>query len=145
MPYMWADTLLSVERAHVLRLLAWSAASILGGTGIVAWLGAGGRRSPLLFQFALLTAAWGGVNAIFAFIARAGLAPRDLAAATRLDRVLWLNIGLDVGYVLVGATLAVAGWRLGRRLGLVGAGLAVIVQGTALAWLDLVLAAQISR
>jgi hypothetical protein len=39
----------------------------------------------------------------------------------------------------------VVGWRLGRRLGLVGAGLAVVIQGIALALLDLVLAGQISR
>jgi len=58
---------------------------------------------------------------------------------------LWLNIGLDAGYVLVGLTLAIVGWKVGRRLGLVGAGIAVVVQGLALALLDLVLAAQISR
>jgi hypothetical protein len=46
---------------------------------------------------------------------------------------------------MVGAALALAGWRLGRRLGLVGAGVGVIVQGSALLVLDLVLAAQISR
>jgi len=74
-----------------------------------------------------------------------GIRLRDLAGATRLDRFLWLNIGLDAGYVLVGGTLLVLGWRLARRMGLVGAGLAVIVQGAALALLDLVLAGQISR
>jgi sulfite exporter TauE/SafE len=70
---------------------------------------------------------------------------RDIGSATRLDRILWLNIGLDAGYVLVGLTLGIVGWRLGRRLGLVGAGIGVLVQGTALAVLDLVLAAHISR
>jgi hypothetical protein len=47
--------------------------------------------------------------------------------------------------VLVGLTLVVTGWMLGRRVGLVGAGLAVVVQGTALMLLDLLLASQISR
>ena len=56
-----------------------------------------------------------------------------------------MNIGLDAGYVMVGVTLLVLGWRVMRRLGLVGAGLAVIVQGSALALLDLVFASQISR
>jgi len=56
-----------------------------------------------------------------------------------------LYIGLDVGYVLVGITLVVLGWRLAGRMGLVGAGVAVVVQGAALALLDLVLAGQISR
>ena len=65
--------------------------------------------------------------------------------ATRLDRILWLNIGLDAGYVMVGITLIVLGGKLARRTGFIGAGLAVIVQGLALALLDLVLAGQISR
>jgi hypothetical protein len=58
-----------------------------------------------------------------------------------------MNVGLDVGYILVGATLAIVGWRLGggRRLGVVGAGTGVVVQGTALILLDLLLASQISR
>jgi hypothetical protein len=47
--------------------------------------------------------------------------------------------------VLVGITLIVVGWRVARRPSLVGAGLGVIVQGAALAMLDLALAAQISR
>ena len=64
---------------------------------------------------------------------------------TRLDRLLWLNVGLDTGYVMVGLTLVVIGWRLGRRLGLVGAGLAAVIQGIALALLDLLLASLISR
>jgi hypothetical protein len=73
------------------------------------------------------------------------LAVRDLAAATRLDRFLWLNVGLDVGYVMVGVTLLLVAWRAVRRPGLIGAGIAVIVQALALVILDLLLAAQISR
>ena len=46
---------------------------------------------------------------------------------------------------MVGATLAIAGWKLARRLGLVGAGIGIVVQGLALTLLDLVLASQISR
>jgi len=41
MPYMWADTLQAAERAHLLRLLLWAAASILAGTALLAWLRAG--------------------------------------------------------------------------------------------------------
>ncbi|MDB4887771.1 MAG: putative rane protein [Gemmatimonadetes bacterium] len=142
---MWADTLLATERAHVLRLVAWGAASVLVGTALLAWLLAGRRQSALLRHFAIQTAAWGAVDLALAAIAFGSLALRDLAGATRLDRIVWLNIGLDAGYVLVGLTLAITGWRLGRRLGLVGAGIGVIVQGAALALLDLVLAVHISR
>lgn len=145
MPFMWADTLLAAERAHLVRLSIWGMSSILAGTALLAWLRAGGRRSALLEHFAIQTAAWGAVDLALAAIARGSLAPRDVAAATRLDRFLWLNIGLDVGYVLVGLTLLIVGWRLGRRYGPVGAGLGVVVQGSALLVLDLVLAARISR
>ena len=141
---MWADTLETLERLHLLRLLVWAAASMLSGTALLAWLRAGGRHSPLLRHFAIQSAAWGVVDAVIAGIALRGIAPRDIASATRLDRML-LNIGLDAGYVFVGITVVVAGWRLGRRLGLMGAGLGVVVQGGALALLDLMLAAQISR
>lgn len=142
---MWADTLLAAERAHLIRLVVWGAASVLVGTALLAWLHASGRRSSLLDHFGIQTAAWGAVELALAVVTRASLDHRDLAAATRLDRLLWLNIGLEVGYVLVGLTLLVAGWRLGRRHGLMGAGSGVVVQGSALALLDLLLASQISR
>jgi hypothetical protein len=145
MSFMWADTLLSAERAHLLRLLAWGASSMLAGTALLAWLRARGRPSKLLEHFAIQTTMWGAIEVAIAAIEWYSLAPRDLAAATRLDRVLWLNIGLDLGYVLVGVSLAIVGWGLGRRLGVVGAGTGVIVQGTALLLLDLLLAGQISR
>jgi hypothetical protein len=81
-------------------------------------------------------AAWGAVDLLLVLATWRGLEYRDLAGFTRLDRFLWLNVGLDVGYAAVGVTLAITGWRLGRRLGLVGAGLGVVVQGLALLVLD---------
>ncbi|MEO7457614.1 MAG: hypothetical protein ABIY52_15235 [Gemmatimonadaceae bacterium] len=145
MPYMWADTLEIAERAHLLRLLAWGAVSIVMGTALFAWLRVGVRQSDLLKHFAVQTSAWGVVEVLMAAAFLGQVAPRDIASATRLDRILWLNVGLDAGYVLVGATLVLAGIRLGRRLGMVGAGMGVVVQGLALALLDLMLASQISR
>jgi hypothetical protein len=142
---MWADTLQALEQAHLLRLLIWGAASVLTGTALLAWLRVGARQSALLKYFALMSAAWGAFALAIGLVLWTRLGMRDVAGATRLDRLLWLNIGLDAGYVLVGLTLAVVGWKIGRRLGLVGAGIAVVVQGFALALLDLVLAAQISR
>ncbi len=142
---MWADTLLAAERAHVIRLLAWGAGSAFLGSALLAWLYLGRRRSALLEHFGIQTAAWGTVELALGAVAWSSLGYRDLAAATRLDRLLWLNVGLAGGYVLVGLTLLLVGWRAGRRLGLMGAGLAVVVQGTALALLDLLLAGQISR
>ena len=145
MQYMWADTLLAVERAHLIRLVVWGGASLLVGSMLLGLMRVRGYRSSLLDHFGIQTAAWGSIDLALAAIGLHGLELRDLTGATRLDRFLWLNIGLDVGYVLVGITLLVLGWRLARRMGLVGAGMAVIVQGSALALLDLVLANHISR
>ena len=142
---MWADTLLAAERAHLLRLALWGAASLLIGTALVAVLRLGRPRSPLLKHFGIQTGAWGAVELGVALLLLPSLALRDLSGATRLDRRVWMNIGLDVGYVLVGITLVVIGWRAVRRFGLVGAGMAIVLQGAALAVLDLLLAGQISR
>jgi hypothetical protein len=145
MQFMWADTLLAVERAHLIRLILWGAASLLVGSALLGLMRVRGHRSALLDHFGIQTMAWGAIELALALMGLRRLELRDLAGATRLDRFLWLNIGLDVGYVMVGITLVVLGWQLARRVGLVGAGLAVIVQGSALALLDLVLAGQISR
>ena len=102
---MWADTLEGAERTHLLRLLVWGAASILAGTVLLAWLRVGSRRSVLLQHFAIQSVAWGCVEGLIALESWMQLSPRDVSGATRLDRLLWLNIGLDIGYVLVGATL----------------------------------------
>jgi hypothetical protein len=147
MSFMWADTLLAAERAHLLRLLAWGAASVLVGTALLAWHLIRGRGTSLIKHFAIQTAAWGAAELAFGAIAYSSLRLRDLAGATRLDRFLWLGIGLDVGFVLVGLVLIVTGWRFGEehRNGIVGAGSGVVVQGAALFLLDLMLATQISR
>jgi hypothetical protein len=142
---MWADTLLALERAHLLRLIVWGGASLLVGGLLLALLRLRDHRSALLYHFGLQTTLWGAIDLVLALLSLQRLGLRDLAGATRLDRFLWLNVGLDVGYVMVGLTLLVFGWRVPQRPGLVGAGLAVIMQGSALAILDLLLAGQIAR
>jgi hypothetical protein len=141
---MWADTLFAAERAHLLSLMTWAAASVLVGTAIIAWVGAA-RRSTLLGNFAVQTSVWGAVELGVALLSYQRLALRDLSAATRLDRAIWLNTGLAAGCVLSALVLIVAGWKLGRRLDVVGAGIGIVVQGCALALLELLLASQISR
>lgn len=142
---MWADSLLAAERGHLLRLLVWGATSTLTGTTIFTWLIATRRESALLKHFAIQTAAWGALDVAICAAGWPTLALRDLAGAVRLDRFIWMNVGLDAGYVMVGATLAIVGWRFGRRLGLVGAGIGVVVQGAALLLLDLALTTQLVR
>jgi hypothetical protein len=140
---MWADTLLALERAHLLRLAAWAALSIVTGSAVLAAIARRPDGAPLLRHFAIQTAAWGLVDAAIAAFAWPRLALRDHTGALALDRFLWLNVGLDAGYVGIGITLALCGWRLGRRVGLVGAGMGVVVQGLALLVLDLIIVAQL--
>jgi hypothetical protein len=138
---MWADQVLAFEKAHLARLLLWGALSVV--TALLCALVMRRRLSalPFLQHFIIQTGAWGAIDAILALVARPRLSLRDYAGATQLDRFLWFNCGLDVGYVAVGVTLAWCGWRLARSRGLLGAGLAVCLQGLALLLLDLRLAA----
>jgi hypothetical protein len=142
---MWADTLAAVEQRHLLTLLVWSGASVLAGTAILAWLYAGSRRSALLRHFGIQCGAWGLIDGMVALLLLPRIHLRDLSEATRLDRLLWLNVGLDVGTVCVGGALVCTGWAFGRRLGVVGAGIGVMVQGCALLLLHLLFVAQVSR
>ena len=143
MDYVTGSTLLDLERGHLVRLLVWAAGSI--GLGLCAWLLARRAGSSAAFwrHFGIQCAAWGAVDALIALLAWPTLAARDVPAAIALDRVLWLNIGLDIGYAMVGATLLAFGLQRPRRLGLVGAGVAIILQGLALAVLDAYLSARI--
>lgn len=145
MQFMWADTLLAAERAHLLRLTVWGGVSLVLGTTLLVLMKIRRQGVALLDHFAIQTAVWGAIDLALAANGLRTLVLRDHAGATRLDRFLWLNIGLDGGYVMVGLALLIAGWRLDRRHGLIGAGLGITVQGIALAILDVGLASQISR
>ena len=133
---MWADTLLTLEHAHLQRLALWGGGCLLIGTLLVAVLAWRKTNAPLLQHFAIQTAAWGAVDVALCIGAWRGLALRDYAAALQLMNFLWLNVGLDVGYVLVGATLAIVSWRLGAKAAGIGAGIGIVVQGLALMLLD---------
>lgn len=142
---MWADQVLAFEQAHVARLLLWGAASLATGLGCWAFWRIKRVDSALLRHYAVQTGAWGAVDIVLALAARPTLAMRDYDGVTSLDRFLWFNCGLDVGYIAVGITLAWCGWKLAKSKGLVGAGLGVITQGAALLLLDLRLAALLSQ
>jgi hypothetical protein len=133
---MWSDTFLLLERGHLLRLIVWGGASVLLGTMMLLVAARAAPRPPFLHHFGLQTAAWGTIDLVLGLLSFRNLAPRDLQDAAQLDRFLWLNLGLDAGYVGVGATLAIAAWVLGRRWGGVGAGVAIVIQGLALLVLD---------
>ncbi|MCC6244947.1 MAG: hypothetical protein IT353_19035 [Gemmatimonadaceae bacterium] len=134
---MWADSLLALERGHLLRLAVWGGMSVVVGTLVLTLLVVRRAQAPFAKQFAIQTAAWGAIDLAICAWGWSGLALRDYAAATKLVNFLWLNTGLDAGYVMLGATLAIACWKLGPKWGGVGAGIAIVVQGAALLLLDL--------
>jgi len=142
---VWADIILSAEREYLLRALGWSALSIVLGTTVVVVLAAKRIRSPLLSSFATQTIAWGILIALIAGASWQGLHLRDVGGAARLERFLWMRIGLDVGCTAVGATLMLAGRAAQRRMHLIGVGVGVTVQGLALLLLDLQFAGLVSR
>ena len=133
---MWADSLFALERGHVLRLILWGGSSVLLGTVLFVILSWRRVRAPMLTHFAIQTSAWGVIVMTIGLWARRGLSMRDFAGAQHLVNLLWLNTGLDAGYVMLGLTLALAGWRLGPRPAAIGAGVGIILQGLALFLLD---------
>ncbi len=142
---MWSDTLLALERAHLLRLLLWGGLSVVAATGLLAWVAIRRYDSVLLRGFSRQTAGWGLVILILAGMRLLRVQDRDLGAAILLDRMLWLSVGLDIGLIVAGSTLAVTAWKLGRHLAAVGAGVAIVVQATGLLVLDLHFAAITGR
>lgn len=142
---MWSDTLLDAERRHLLELLFWSALSIVAATTIAVMLTVRRLRSPLLMHFAAQMLAWGAIFGIIAAVELHTLALRDVSGAARLERMMWMNIGLDVGYVGIGVVLAAVGHTLARSMAAVGAGTAIVVQGLAVLLIDLQFVSFISR
>lgn len=146
MDYLIGDALLAQERGHVVRLAAWAITSLIAGAICLLVARPLSEAAKSFWRhFGLQSAAWGAVDLLIVAAAWNGIEARDVAGAIALDRFLWLNIGLDAGYAMVGATLIAFGLRSPRRTGLVGAGAAIVLQGAALAILDALLSAHIVR
>jgi hypothetical protein len=142
---MWGDTLFAIERLHLLRLLAWSAASIIAGTTILVVTLLRRARPDLLRAFAVQCAAWGVLVLALAGARFMVQTIPDLATATWIERFAWLQAGLYTGLIITGVAIAATGWRAGRSLSAVGTGAGVMVQGAGLLVFDLLLVAQIAR
>jgi hypothetical protein len=142
---VWADTVLHAEQQHLLRLLFWAGLSILAATGVATMMAVRRVRSPFLAHFAIQMGAWGVVIGAIAGLGWFGAQLRDVSGAARLERLLWMNIGLDAGYVAVGVVLALFAWMIARKMAAVGAGVGIVVQGLALLLIDLQFASVISR
>lgn len=133
---MSSETVLAIERAHLLGLALWGGVGVLFGAGLVAYLIARRVRAGLLRHFAVQMAAWGAAELIVAMVRWRGLAPRDYAATTRLLALVRVALLAEAVCIVIGATLALGGWRVSRHPGTLGAGLGIVVQGAALLLLD---------
>lgn len=142
---MWADILLRAEQQHAISLLLWGALTVLSATVIAVTLAVQNRASPLLAQFATQLAFWGLLAALVSGIEWHGLHVRDAAGAARVERLAWMRIGFDVGIVGMGITLAAAAGIIGRKLGAIGAGIAIVLHGLALFAIDVQFASGVSR
>ena len=142
---MWSDTLLAAERSHLIRVALWAVTSATLGTAFVAIIMVRRLAAPIALWFAIQTMAWGCVELIASAARWFALSMRDVAGATRLDRLTWLGIGLDIGIVGAGMAAVLLAWRLGRHSGALGGGLGVVVQGLGLLVLDLTFASILTR
>jgi len=142
---MWSDTLLAAERSHLIRLLLWAATSATLGTVVVAIVSVRRRNASIVFWFAIQTLVWGTAELMIAVGRWQSMSMRDVSAATRLDRLTWFAIGLDVGLIGIGVSTALIAWRRKQSLGAFGGGLGVLVQGLGLLVLDLTFATILGR
>ncbi|MBT0565556.1 hypothetical protein [Williamsia sp. CHRR-6] len=127
-----------VARRLSARLATWGAVSTLGGAVLAVKGTSAGVRA-----FGLQNAVWGAIDLGIAAVGAAAATP---PTAGRLRTVLLINTGLDAGYVAAGAHIAVRTPDFGGRVTRYqarGHGCAVIVQGAALFWLDLIHAQQL--
>ena len=130
------------QRAHLWRVGAWGLANAVGGAAL--WLASDAEGPPGRRAFGLQSAAWGAVNTGIAVVGLAGGAGEptaDWAAALGAENgyadVLLVNLGLNVGYAAVGATLwTVSGRGVSNPAAWRGHGIALVVQGAGLFVLD---------
>ena len=142
---MWSDTLLAAERSHLIRVAIWAATSAALGTAFVTIIALRRLTAPIVLWFAIQTLVWGSLELIVTATRWFSMSMRDVSGATRLDRLTWFGIGLDVGIVAAGLVAAFLAWTYKRKLSAFGGGLGVVVQGLGLLLLDLRFASIISR
>ena len=135
---MWADTLQAYEARHLLLLIESGGASVLIGILLLAVLSLRRIKAALVSHFAIQCAFWGAAELAWGAFAYRDVPLRDYEGAVELARELWIAVGLEAGGLLLGLTLAVGGWSHVKRLGVVGSGIGIAVQASALLVLDLI-------
>lgn len=124
-------TIWDFQKTLTRRLLSWSILSIVAG--IPLWLDTYRPIKNIGTQFL----AWGAIDGLIALVGWRSAEKRQLTAdpaneTRKLRRILWLNTGLDVGYMLGG------GWLLSKEdKAKQGTGLGILIQGAFLFLFDL--------
>ena len=131
----------AAKRAHLWRVAAWGGANALGGLALV-WASSRADQSTR-WHFGAMSAGWGVVNAGIGTVGllAAGAPPTEPAAVLTAERqfhdILLFNLGLNVAYSAVGATMLGASYygvdNAGRWRGF---GTSLILQGVGLLVLD---------
>ncbi len=135
-------TLQNAKQAHLWRVAAWGGINALGGLALM-W-GASRPQQSAGWHFGAMTAGWGTVNVGIATAGLLSLPPSPatdpatvLSAERQFHDILLFNLGLNVAYSAVGATMLAAGYRdvanAGRWRGF---GTSLIMQGAGLLVLD---------
>jgi hypothetical protein len=144
----WADTLRDYERLAFLKLIVWSAMTVLVGTALLASAGRSAASREVLGSFAMALLLIGALELSVALLLRSRVPMRDHVSATLLDRGLWCLVGA-ASMVAIGSFAGVVrSWSArsepasGRSTGL---HVAVLLHSLAVALLSLQLAAVVVR
>lgn len=136
-----ATALQNAKEAHLWRVGVWGGMNALGGLALV-W-GTNRERRSAPWHFGAMSAGWGAVNVGIATVGL--LAMNDppttssavLSAERQFHDILLFNLGLNVGYSAVGATMLGAGyWGVSNAGRWRGFGTSLILQGAGLLVLD---------
>ena len=136
-----SQQLQAAERAHLWRVAGWGGANALGGLALV-WASSRSGTSTQ-WHFGAMSAGWGVVNVGIAAggLLASGPPPAEPGALLEAERqfhdILLFNLGLNVAYSAVGATMLGASYygidNIGRWRGF---GASLVLQGAGLLVLD---------
>jgi len=131
----------TAKQAHLWRVAAWGGTNALGGLALV--LASSRSSTSTRWHFGAMSAGWGVVNVGIAAggLLATGTPPTEPAALLAAERqfhdILLFNLGLNVAYSAVGATMLGASYygieNVGRWRGF---GTSLILQGAGLLVLD---------
>lgn len=135
-------TIWQLERQLSSRLMVWSVASMAVGAVLLF-------ASDFWRGFGLQCFVWGAIDLLIAWFGQRSMnkklreAKNASEEVRSLKRILLINAGLDVVYLLIGVSI----WVFWGRTGVftVGNAVGVLLQGSFLLWFDLFYAQQVTK